>query len=280
MPAVATTVKNNQAEGAQSGPAAPAWSAVFAIAVTVATLLTSELLPGSLLTPMARDLGLSEGMAGQAVTATGLAAMTSSLLIGTVARRFDRRRVVMAFAVLLTASSLIVAIAPDFLILLAGRILLGFALGGFWSLSASLAMRLVPPAEVPKALSIVFSGVSVAMVIAAPVGTLLGAVIGWRGVFLLAAALGAGCWLWQARVLPAMPPHERVGGVRKVARRPGVGMAMLAIFCVFAGQFAFFTYMRPFFETVTGLGVSAAFPRCCFCSASPTSPGPRWRLPC
>jgi hypothetical protein len=74
MPAVANTLKNNQAEAVPSAPSAPAWGAVFAIAVTVATLLTSELLPGSLLTPMASDLGLSEGMAGQAVTATALAA--------------------------------------------------------------------------------------------------------------------------------------------------------------------------------------------------------------
>ncbi|WP_210318352.1 MFS transporter [Aureimonas endophytica] len=230
----------------------------MAIAISVATILTAEFLPVSLLTPMAQDLGVSEGMAGQAISVTAFAAIFSSLFVTTVTRGIDRRFVVMGFSVLLIASSAIVALANGYATMLVGRVLLGFALGGFWAMAASLAMRLVPPADVPKALSIVFGGVSVAMVIAAPLGSFLGAVVGWRGVFMAAAGLGVACLVWQAVSIPSLPSNGRgnVGAVFAILRRPGVPIAMSAIFTVFAGQFAFFTYLRPFLEQVSGFGVS------------------------
>ncbi|MCB1631731.1 MAG: MFS transporter [Steroidobacteraceae bacterium] len=235
--------------------ASSAWSAVFAISLSVAALITAELLPASLLTPMARDLGVSEGVAGQSVTVTALAALFASLFTSRITRGIDRRIVVLSFSLLLTVSSLMVAFAPGIVVLLIGRALLGIGLGGFWAMAASLAMRLVPQHRVARALSIIFGGVSVAMVIAAPVGTLLGEAIGWRGVFIATAVLGAVCWLWQLRARPSMT--DASGRSQAVLWalfvRPGVTAAMFAIFCVFAGQFAFFTYMRPFYESVTGL---------------------------
>jgi Arabinose efflux permease len=116
----------------------PNWSAVFAVAFCVACLITVEFLPVSLLTPMALDLGVSEGVAGQTVTVTAFVAMFASLFITTVIRAADRRYVVIAFAVLLTLSCLLVSFANNFMLLLAGRACLGLALGGFWAMSASL----------------------------------------------------------------------------------------------------------------------------------------------
>jgi predicted MFS family arabinose efflux permease len=110
-------------------------------------------------------------------------------------------------------------------------------------------MRLGPKSDVHRALSIIFSGVSVALVISAPVGTLLGAIINWRGVFGLTALLGLCCLVWQIQTLPTMPA-EREGmspNMTEVAKRSYILIAMLAIFFCFSGQFAFFTYM-PFFE--------------------------------
>jgi DHA1 family purine ribonucleoside efflux pump-like MFS transporter len=235
------------------------YSAVFAITLSVVNLIASEFLPVSLLTPMAQDLGISEGIAGQAITATAFAAILSSLFVTTATRGVDRRVVVLTFSLLMALSNLLVALAPNFFILSIGRILLGVSLGGFWSISTSLAMRLVPESKVPKALSIIFSGVSIAMVLAPPLGSFFGEIVGWRGVFSGAAVLSVACLIWQARVLPPMSaPTESEGhGILAVARRPRVGMAMLAIFCGFAGQFAFFTYMRPFYENVPHFGVSS-----------------------
>jgi DHA1 family purine ribonucleoside efflux pump-like MFS transporter len=235
----------------------PQWTAIFAVAVSVACLITVELLPASLLTPMVDDLGVSSGVAGQTLTVTAFVAIFSGVFATGLTRGVDRRTVVMAYSALLVASSLLAALGPNFAVVLAGRVLLGLPLGGFWAMAASLTMRLAPPKDVPKALSVVFGGVSVALVIAAPAGSFLGALVGWRGVFLLTAALGAGCLVWEGDGLPRMPAggSPRLGAAFGILGRPGVPAAMLAIFAVFAGQFAFFTYMRPFFETVPGFGV-------------------------
>jgi predicted MFS family arabinose efflux permease len=168
----------------------PAWRAVFALALGVAGLITSEFLPVSLLTPMAKDLKITEGITGQAISITAVVAMVASLLMAIITQRMDRRRVLMCFSILQILSNVLVAFAPNFFILTIGRILLGIAIGGFWALSAAIAMRLVPEKLVPKALSMVFGAVSVATVVAAPLGSFLGGILGWRNVFLLAAALG------------------------------------------------------------------------------------------
>lgn len=183
----------------------PNWSAVFSVAFCVACLIIVEFLPVSLLTPMARDLGISEGVAGQSVTVTAFVAMFASLFITQTIQATDRRYVVILFAVLLTLSCLLVSFANSFSLLLIGRACLGLALGGFWAMSASLTMRLVPPRTVPKALSVIFGAVSIALVIAAPLGSFLGELIGWRNVFNAAAAMGVLCIFWIIKSLPSLP---------------------------------------------------------------------------
>ncbi|EIW8627049.1 TPA: purine ribonucleoside efflux pump NepI [Klebsiella pneumoniae] len=237
--------------------ARPNWSAVFAVAFCVACLITVEFLPVSLLTPMALDLGISEGMAGQSVTTTAFVAMFSSLFITTVIGKTDRRYVVILFSLLLTLSCLLVSFADSFTLLLLGRACLGLALGGFWAMSASLTMRLVPMRVVPKALSIIFGAVSIALVIAAPLGSFLGGLIGWRNVFNGAAVMGVLCTLWVLKALPSLPGESasQQQNMFGLLKRPGVMAGMCAIFMAFAGQFAFFTYIRPVYMTLAGFDV-------------------------
>ncbi|HDE1390377.1 TPA: purine ribonucleoside efflux pump NepI [Klebsiella pneumoniae] len=237
--------------------ARPNWSAVFAVAFCVACLITVEFLPVSLLTPMALDLGISEGMAGQSVTTTAFVAMFSSLFITTVIGKTDRRYVVILFSLLLTLSCLLVSFADSFTLLLLGRACLGLALGGFWAMSASLTMRLVPMRVVPKALSIIIGAVSIALVIAAPLGSFLGGLIGWRNVFNGAAVMGVLCTLWVLKALPSLPGESasQQQNMFGLLKRPGVMAGMCAIFMAFAGQFAFFTYIRPVYMTLAGFDV-------------------------
>lgn len=237
--------------------ARPNWSAVFAVAFCVACLITVEFLPVSLLTPMALDLGISEGMAGQSVTTTAFVAMFSSLFITSVIGKTDRRYVVILFSLLLTLSCLLVSFADSFTLLLLGRACLGLALGGFWAMSASLTMRLVPMRVVPKALSIIFGAVSIALVIAAPLGSFLGGLIGWRNVFNGAAVMGVLCTLWVLKALPSLPGESAAQqqNMFGLLKRPGVMAGMCAIFMAFAGQFAFFTYIRPVYMTLAGFDV-------------------------
>ena len=236
----------------------PAWGAVFAVTLGVFALITAEFLPASLLTPMAASLGVTEGMAGQTVTATAAIALVTSLVISVLTRNIDRRIVLLSFSVLLVASNLLVAFAPTLSLVLVGRVLLGIAIGGFWTMSAAVAMRLVPEALVPRALSIIFSGVSVATVAAAPLGSYFGHLIGWRNVFLIATVIGVLAFFWQLVVLPKMAPtgSARMGTLVDVMKRPVMRAGMLSVLLVFTGHFAFFTYLRPFLEVVTGVSVN------------------------
>ena len=236
----------------------PAWGAVFAMAFGVFGLITAEFLPVSLLTPIAASLQVSEGQAGQTVTVTALVALLTSLVIGTLTRRFDRRLVMLAFTLLLIASALLVAVADSLPMILLARVLLGMAIGGFWTLSTAITMRLVPPEQVPRALSIVFSGISLATIIAAPLGSYLGEVIGWRNIFFMTGLLGVLALLWQCFTLPAMPPENRTqsGGVLDLLRQGVMRWGMLAVILMFTGHFAFFTYLRPYLEGSAQLNVN------------------------
>ncbi len=124
------------------------WSAVGSMALCVALLIACEFMPVSLLTPIAHDLRATEGMAGQAISISGLFAVVTSLLIATIAGRFDRRNVLMGMTGLMLTSLIIIALAPNFAVLMVARALLGIVIGGFWSLATATVMRLVPEKSV------------------------------------------------------------------------------------------------------------------------------------
>ena len=237
-------------------PATPAWMAVFSLAMGVFGLLTAEYLPASLLTPMAAELGVSEALAGQAVTVTAVAALFSGLLLPGLTRGIDRRVVLLGFSVLMIASNLLVAFSSSLIVLLIMRILLGIALGGFWSMAAAVAMRLVPTTLLPRALSIIFSGIAVGTVVAVPLGSYLGGLYGWRSAFVAAAAVGVVTLVFQLFTLPPLAPRRpaRLSTVLEVLLRPGIAVGMLACVLVHTGHFALFTYIRPFLESTSGVG--------------------------
>jgi predicted MFS family arabinose efflux permease len=235
------------------------WSAVYSLALGVIGFVSAELLPVSLLTPIAADLGVSDGVAGQAVATTAIVAMFSSLLIASVIRSIDRRYVLLLFTASLVASNLLAAFAVNYAMLLTGRLVLGLGLGGFWSMSAAVSMRLVPASHVPKALSIVYGGVSIAVIAAAPVGSYFGGLIGWRGVFLANALLCAIALVWQFSILPSIVParRSRLRTIFELLRRSQIRSGILAMTFVFAGHFAFITYVRPFLEERMAVGTEA-----------------------
>lgn len=235
---------------------AASWVAVWALAVVVALLNAAEQLPASLLTPMAAGLSATEGLIGQSVTATAIFAIATSLLIAPMTRRIDRRPVLLGLSAVLVVSSLVVAIAPNTAIMLAARLILGLSVGGVWGLSASLALRLVPAADVPKALAIVFGGGSVAMVAAPALGAFFGGIIGWRGVFVGLTILAAVALVALFFALPSMPSQNTGSntGLGAALRLPGLVLAMLGVMLMFGGGQAFQTYVRPFLEGVSGMG--------------------------
>lgn len=221
-------------------------------------LIASEFMPVSLLTPMANDLRISEGRVGYGIAISGAFAVLTSLSIPALAGSMNRKSLLLALAGLMALSGGIVALASNFLVYMVGRALIGVVIGGFWSMSAATAMRLVPASQVPRALAIFNGGNAMATVIAAPLGSYLGSIIGWRGAFfcLVPIAAIAMAWLWIS--LPAMNA-QRVAGMGNVLRlfkRRLVVLGMAACGAFFMGQFALFTYIRPFLETITRVDVS------------------------
>jgi len=259
---VSSTLSPDSAAALPHPPAAPAaahWPAVVSLMLGVFSLVTAEFLPASLLTAMATDLGISDGAAGQAVTATALVGAIAAPTMPLATRRLDRRVVMLALTLLLLVSNALAVAAHGLALLLAARVMLGVALGGFWSMAAALVLRLVPETLFARAMAVVLSGVSVATVCAAPIGAWMGATWGWRSAFVAAGAVGVAALAVQAWALPALPPRDRpdlrVFGA--LLRRPPVRVALLAVLLVISGHFAGFTYVRPLMEQVAGLPVAA-----------------------
>lgn len=228
------------------------WGGVFALSLGAFALIASEFMPVSLLTPIATDLQITEGQAGQAISISGAFAVVTSLFIAAIARNLDRKALLLILIGMMIVSGTIVAIAPNYEIFMLGRAFIGIVIGGFWSMSAATAMRLVPQHQISRALAILNGGNALATVVAAPLGSYMGDLIGWRGAFFCVVPVAAIVFVWQWISLPSMKTTSRtsVMGVFKILSKPGVAMGVAAASVFFMGQFALFTYLRPFLEGV------------------------------
>ncbi len=230
------------------------WSGVFAMTLCVFALIASEFMPVSLLTPMAQTMHVTEGMAGQGIAISGAFAVVTSLFISVLAGTLNRKTLLLGLTCIMAISGAVIAMAPNYLTYMAGRSLIGIVVGGFWSMSAATAMRLVPVHRVPLALAIFNSGNALATVVAAPLGSWLGSVVGWRGAFFCLVPVAIIAFVWQLLSLPSMPVTRQAAASRNVFmlfRRWVVTLGMLGVGIFFMGQFTLFTYIRPFLETVT-----------------------------
>lgn len=224
----------------------------------VFALIASEFMPVSLLTPLATDLHVSEGLAGYGIAISGAFAVLTSLSISMIAGSMNRKTLLLLLTGLMGVSGLIVGLSSNYGVYMIGRALIGVVIGGFWSMSAATAMRLVPPQSVPRALAIFNGGNALATVVAAPLGSYLGGIIGWRGAFLCLVPLALIAMAWQWISLPSMKATPRAAAsanVFSLLKSPLVALGMLAVGAFFMGQFMLFTYVRPFLETVTGVDV-------------------------
>lgn len=248
---------NHNAPGAHSYHAA--WGAVFSMALGVVVLIASEFMPVSLLTPIASDLSISQGQAGQAISISGFLAVLTSLFNTPLTGQLDRKKVLVTFTLLLTLSGLVVTFAVNGIMFMLGRALLGIAIGGFWSMSTATVMRLVPRHAVTKGLALINGGNALAATVAAPLGSFLGQYIGWRGVFFMVVPLAILTFIWQWRSIPSLSGSATKNSASplRLLKHPHVALGMTGIMFLFMGQFSIFTYLRPFMELVTGASVDA-----------------------
>lgn len=232
----------------------PAWGAVFVMSLCCAVLIASEFMPVSLLTPISLDLNMSEGQVGQAIAISGIFAVMTSLSISRVFKAWDRRHIILLLILLMIASGIVITFAHSAALFMLGRAILGVVIGGFWAMSTSIVMRLVPPLSVPKALGLLNGGNALATTIAAPLGSFLGSIIGWRGAFFCIVPIAIVALIWQFKSMPSLPAILSVEKSKNpfgLLKRPIVLYGMTGILLLFMGQFALFTYLRPFLETVT-----------------------------
>jgi predicted MFS family arabinose efflux permease len=234
------------------------WGGILAMTLCVFALIASEFMPVSLLTPMANDLRVSEGLAGYGIAISGAFAVLTSLSISSLAGAMNRKTLMLLMTLLMTISGLVIALAPNYEIYMVGRALIGVVVGGFWSMSVAVAIRLVPSDKVPKALAIFNGGNALATVVAAPLGSYLGGIIGWRGAFFCLVPVALIALVWQWISLPSMPTEPRSkqsGSVFSLFKNPVITLGMVAVGAFFMGQFELFTFVRPFLETVTRVDV-------------------------
>ncbi|NSC23977.1 MFS transporter [Streptomyces albus subsp. chlorinus] len=248
------TLTPSPARGRDGTPSRP-WPAVIALTGATFSMITAEMLPVGLLTPLSEGLHVSEGSAGLTVTLTGLVAALSAPAVPLALGRLDRRIAVVGLLALLALASAVCAAAPVLPVLLAGRVLTGIALGGVWALAAGLVVRLVPGPRVGRALATVFGGIGLASVLGVPAGTLIGELGGWRSAFAATAALTTVVAVALALLLPRLPA-EAPARPAELVRLLGNGRlcaGLLFVTLLVTGHFAAYTYVRPVLERLYGV---------------------------
>ncbi|WP_354596504.1 MFS transporter [Streptomyces sp. JL1001] len=227
------------------------WLAVLAVTLGIFSLMTSELLPVGLLTPVGQALDVSQGTAGLMVTVPGLVAAVAAPLVTVATGHIDRRIVLVVLIGLMGAANLASAFATSFTVVLVARFLIGLSVGGFWSIAGGIALRLVPAGHVARATAVIFGGVETASVLGVPSGTLIGDLSGWRTAFAAVGILGLVSLACMLCFMPRVPAGRTVtfSALPQVFRgNAGLRAGIALTFLVITGHFLAYTFVRPILQ--------------------------------
>ena len=231
----------------------PRWVAVGVLTLATFLVVTSEMLPVGVLTPMADGLDISSGAVGSSLTITGLVSAVTAPVVPRLLGDLDRRMVLAVAMVVLAIGNGLTTISDGFGALVLSRIVLGIGMGTVWGLASAVATRLVEPRNIALAVSLAVSGVAMASVFGVPLGTFVGNAFGWRAAF---GALTAIALVLAAALLFALPklrrPRTSGDGDDPVRRRPlarpAVVTGMVVVALLVSAHFAAYTYVRPALE--------------------------------
>ncbi|MFE7135590.1 MFS transporter [Streptomyces sp. NPDC057638] len=237
------------------------WVAVVVLAVSTFVVVSSEMLPVGVLSPMADDLRIGQGTAGLSLTVTGLVTAVTAPVVPRLLGSLDRRAVLACAMVVLAVGNALTAVARDVGPLMVSRVILGVGMGAVWGLASAVAIRLVAARDAALAVSVAVSGVAAASVVGVPLGTLVSNAFGWRVAF---AALAAAALVLAVALLLALPrlprpseptaPTAPSGAVAGAAPRTRpVRVALTLVLLLVTAHFAAYTYVRPVLEERTGL---------------------------
>lgn len=220
---------------------------------------TQSFVFGGLLDEMARDLGVSVGVVGQLATIYAAVVALGAPFAASVAGRFERRAVLAAALVAMAAANLAAVFAPGYAALLALRIAAALAACVITPLATTAAMAVAPPERRGRAFAIVTGGITIALVLGVPMGSVVGAAFGWRASFAFAAALvlaAAAALRLSLPRLPAPPAAER-RPIGEALRLPAVRAALAFTLLGFTAIFSVAAYLGPIATRATGLGGAA-----------------------
>jgi predicted MFS family arabinose efflux permease len=231
------------------------WLAVVAVGMGVFAFTTTEMIPIGLLPAMSRDLHVSEGTVGLSVTLYGAIAGLFAPVLTVATRRFDRRLLLLLVLGIFVAGNAFTALSSSYAVLMVSRLLTGFAHGVMWSIAASIAIRMVPPAQAVRATAVVFSGISIASVAGVPIGTFIGGLSNWRTAFWSIAGTGVLIFAAAAFLLPPLAPRAvmRLAELPRLLRDGNLRIATLVTAAMVIGHFAAYTYVAPFLEQEAGI---------------------------